>query len=762
MSSNFLNKLYQAIENPTILGLIFILFIFFICWLILRKFSNKHSDFIRYYLSQNNIEIEYFYIQRDSQEKIFSPKFSKLFSSKLKFKNLESLEKIIDKTQINNLQDLISKQIQELKKKTFNNKRQAVLEFIDDKGVARSIEAKIEALTEVENCPIGIVVWFRDVTINLQDTKRMEEELNQLRAEKKLYYDILNNTSIPIWARNNNNQVVYHNNEYQKLVNITNDSSDKSIPELTKSSTSIAKKARALQNYEEDKYIFAKNERKLFSIREKLFRDDYLLGIALDQSEKEKIKDELKQYSDVQNNFLESSSSAVAIYMADQKIKYFNQAFINLWGLDEKWLFTNPTYGEILEELRQRRKLPEQANFLDYKKGHLKLFTQLPETHNEFMYLPDGKVLRMIVIPFAIGGLLFAFEDMTSHLVLERSFNSLNAVQKAMLNNLSEAIAVFGQDGRLKVYNPAYLKLLDMETEYADSSPHISDIIESKKHLFQVRDSNWTNIKNDLISVLYEREFQRIILKMNNGIIIHRTVAPLPDGATLITYVNNSNLVECQALVSEKNIILNDFFLNQHQLIINIGKQLNFLSSNLQKEIKDSKINSDSFIKAFDKIKNQTKEMLSVSKINLESVNTDFSVIDIEKLINESIKKSSDSINIKKVSFLLKDNYYNSIITNYTRVSMILEKILNYITDLTNKNAVLNIEVHNDTHNLIIKFIVTKNKTTKISLEQKFLLIQSILEVYNEKLLLSVNENGFTLVLNISQSQVNKIIGHNE
>lgn len=753
MSFYYLDILHEEVWESTAIGIVFVLVVLFACWLLMRGFSNKHSEFIRYYLKQNNIEIEYYYIQEESSETFFSPKFSRLFSNKLKFGSLDSLKKIIDDSQIDKLKELINLKNEDVKKKNFNNKNnenQIILEFVNDKGINRFIEARIEAIAEVENCPVGVVVWFKDVGIEVKKVKELEAELIKVKTENKLYYDILNNISIPIWVRDGENTIFYYNNEYREIVNISNDYSKENIPELTKSSIAIAKKARALQNHQEDKYIIANNERKLFSISEKTFGEDSLLGVAFDQSAKEKIQDELKQYSDVQNNFLESSSSAVAIYMADARIKYFNQAFIKLWGLDEKWLFTNPTYGEILEELRHKRKLPEQADFSAYKKEHLKLFTKLPETHNEFMYLPDGKVLRMIAIPFAVGGLLFAFEDMTSHLVLERSFNALSAVQKAMLDNLSEAIAVFGQDGRLKVHNPAYLKLLDMEASYADDSPHISDIIESKKHLFQVKDSDWISVKNDLISVLYEREYQRTTLKMNNGAIIYRTVVPLPDGATLITYVNNSALVECQALLSEKNIVLNDFFLHQHQLVMNIGKQINFIASNSQ-EAEISK-----------RIEDQTKESLNISKINLTTINEDFTVIDIEKVINNSIKYVDKNMITKEVSLQLKDNYYRSIIANHTRFSMVIEKIIGYIIDVSNKKTKLNIEVSNDDHNLLITFIVANTKIEKNILEQKFLLIQSIIETYNDKLLISVNKNGFKLHFNISQLQLNKILEQNE
>ena len=43
----------------------------------------------------------------------------------------------------------------------------------------------------------------------------------------------------------------------------------------------------------------------------------------------------------------------MAIYGADMRLKSFNAAFTALWKLDEIWLDTQPTYGEVLEALRE-------------------------------------------------------------------------------------------------------------------------------------------------------------------------------------------------------------------------------------------------------------------------------------------------------------------------------------------------------------------------------------------------------------------------
>ena len=77
------------------------------------------------------------------------------------------------------------------------------------------------------------------------------------------------------------------------------------------------------------------------------------------------------------------------------------------------------------------------------------MFASLLEPLEELDHLPDGKTLRVVIMPHPLGGLLFTWEDVTASLALERSYNTLIAVQKETLDNLCEAVAVIGGDGRL-------------------------------------------------------------------------------------------------------------------------------------------------------------------------------------------------------------------------------------------------------------------------------------------------------------------------
>jgi PAS domain-containing protein len=141
--------------------------------------------------------------------------------------------------------------------------------------------------------------------------------------------------------------------------------------------------------------------------------------------------------------------TAIAIFGADWRLEFFNTAYVKLWDADETSLQRRPRTGEILEEFREPRKILEQANFPAFKAARNAMFASLLEPLEELDHLPDGKTLRVMITPHPLGGLLFTWEAVTASLALKRSFNTPIAVQKETLDNLCEAVAVIGGDGRL-------------------------------------------------------------------------------------------------------------------------------------------------------------------------------------------------------------------------------------------------------------------------------------------------------------------------
>jgi len=136
-----------------------------------------------------------------------------------------------------------------------------------------------------------------------------------------------------------------------------------------------------------------------------------------------------------------------------------------MWGIAEDWLGAQPSFEEILERLREVRRLPEAADFQAFKCQQLELFTNVIRPQQELLHLPDGRTLLLSISPHPFGGLTFVYEDVSDRLALERSCKTLTKVRRATLDHLFEGIAVYGSDSRLKLHNPAYLALWDLSED---------------------------------------------------------------------------------------------------------------------------------------------------------------------------------------------------------------------------------------------------------------------------------------------------------
>jgi PAS domain-containing protein len=118
-----------------------------------------------------------------------------------------------------------------------------------------------------------------------------------------------------------------------------------------------------------------------------------------------------------------------------------------------------PSDGEILERLREARKLPEQRDFSSWKRERLALYTNVIDEREEHWHLPRSVTLRVTCQPHPHGGLIFIYADVSNQMELERRFNQLSSVQRTTIDHLSEALAVFGTDGRLKLFNKAFAEI---------------------------------------------------------------------------------------------------------------------------------------------------------------------------------------------------------------------------------------------------------------------------------------------------------------
>ena len=270
---------------------------------------------------------------------------------------------------------------------------------------------------------------------------------------------------------------------------------------------------------------------------------------------------------------LQNLATAIGIFGPDTRLLLFNRAFARLWRLDEAWLAAQPTFAELLEQLRDHRRLPEQADWQAYKKSQRELFTAVIEPREELMHLPDERTLRVVITPHPFGGLLFTYEDVTDQLVLERARNTLIAVQRATLDNLYEGVAVFGGDGRLRLWNQAFVNIWQVGAEMLADEPHIADVVEAMRGLLE-DNSDWTLSKRRMIAPFTERDAQNGRIERPDGSVVDYASVPLPDGAVLFTYLDVTDSIRIERALRDRNEALQAADQLKSEFIANVSYEL--------------------------------------------------------------------------------------------------------------------------------------------------------------------------------------------
>ena len=92
-------------------------------------------------------------------------------------------------------------------------------------------------------------------------------------------------------------------------------------------------------------------------------------------------------------------------------------------------------------------------------------------------HLPDGRTLHVLAEKRPDGGITYLFVDETERLALERDYNALIGVQRETLDSLKEGVAVFGTDGRLKLFNSAFAEIWQLSRRTLAEEPHIDEFI---------------------------------------------------------------------------------------------------------------------------------------------------------------------------------------------------------------------------------------------------------------------------------------------
>lgn len=391
------------------------------------------------------------------------------------------------------------------------------------------------------------MIWFRDVSFETNKIMELENAKKAISKELQQVRDLLDNLPFPVWLRGNDLKIIDFNKKFSEYLNKSRNTSLDGENEITTSSGDSASKALAQKAQDTNKaqkstVSIVKNGQRImmkafevpFHAEENL-ENIYTTGALIDVNELEELKRNLKLHQNAQLEILRTLGTAFAVFDQHFKLAFHNSSFAELWKLDQEWLESSPTYSMFLDVVREKRLLPEVPDYLLFKAEEQKKFSQIIEPQKDMLHLPNGKTLSRLRAPYPMGGLIFAYEDISDKLATTSAYNALLSVQQEIMENIFDAILIFGSNGRLSLYNEAYLKLWQANKTFLDGEPNLDELLESQKK-FLATDIDWEKLKKDIAGHLLSMTTKSFILNRTCGDSLEIAARNLSDGSLIITY----------------------------------------------------------------------------------------------------------------------------------------------------------------------------------------------------------------------------------
>nr|WP_133708672.1 PAS domain-containing sensor histidine kinase [Rhizobium sp. BK313] len=417
------------------------------------------------------------------------------------------------------------------------------------------VETNRDEILEAQGRISGGRAFVRFIALN-----NLRAELAELKIERErlmtsisAFQNLLDAIDLPVWRRDAEGKLTWVNQAYGEAVEAV--SPDEAIREGREFLTTVARERIRASTTPESPFhdkisTVVHGNRTFFDVID-VKSPDGSAGIAIDVSEAEAVRAELARTLKSHAETLDHLATPVAIFDGDRRLQFYNQAFVQLWELDIAFLEKKPDNSELLDRLRGAKKLPEQLNWKTWKDGVLSVYRAL-DTQTDLWHLPNGQILRVFATAHPQGGATWVFENLTEQVDLETRYNTLVKVQGETIDHLSEGVAVFGPDGRIRLSNPAFRILWNITETQAKPGTHIQALAEACSPSYD-RPDGWKRFAEQITSFDDERPSSQGTLELYSNLVLDYAVIPLPNAQTMLTFVNMTDSVRAERALTEKN-----------------------------------------------------------------------------------------------------------------------------------------------------------------------------------------------------------------
>ena len=411
---------------------------------------------------------------------------------------------------------------------------------------------------EVEGRPSGpfVVLRFRALREHGEERARLMARLREAEDELSAFRALSQALPMPAWLRDGEDRLSWVNSAYASAVDAG------SAQEVIEAQIELleARQRSQIDNTLASGKVFRERLQTIVGGERRSY-DTVALpagasggGVAIDVAPLESARGELDRQMAAHARTLNRVATGVAIFATDRRLSFYNEAFAALWSLPSAWLDQRPSLGEILDKLRAERLLPEQIDYRAWRARQAAAFdnTAHQDLQEDWWHLPDGRAIHVAADQRPDGGVTFLYDDVTERLALESRYNALIHMQRETLDHLREGVAVFGSDGRLQLFNPAFEQVWSLDGAFLKNGPHVDEVKAACAPRLDDA-APWERTREAVTGMDEERSAFDGHVTLKDGTEVAYAGIPLPDGATMMTYadITDSKRVE-QALI-ERN-----------------------------------------------------------------------------------------------------------------------------------------------------------------------------------------------------------------
>ncbi|WP_333947895.1 sensor histidine kinase [Candidatus Liberibacter brunswickensis] len=582
-------------------------------------------------------------------------------------------------------------------------------------------ETKNDCAIKIEGRVSGSCAFLRILTLNGIYSELAE---NILQCKKlsghisifKLLFDSLDSL---VWQLDQRGDIIWTNNSYKKNTETEEDFIKKIIFDNRKLFEEEIKKK--MLSYNELGEEFCETISTLEHEKNKSYKIIRSLnsfgeaGIAIDISKEIAFNSQLTDTYEILHNL----AFAIAIFDQNRYLQFYNQSFIKLWGIDSTFLDSNPSNDELIEFLRSANKLPEQLNWKTWKENIFSVY-QSSGTYEDTWHLPNGQTLHVVVsYNNPRGGTTWMFENLTVQVDLETRYNTLLKVQGETIDHLSEGIAVFGPDGKIKLSNPAFRSLWETDENQISPGTHIRNIATACSRYYNKSDG-WDIFAAIITSFDDERKSLQGKLELLSGSVLEYSIIPLQNAQTMLTFANVTDSVRAERALTEKNEALCKADEIKNNFVQHVSYELRSPLTNiigftdLLKTSKLGRLNpkQSQYVEyistSSELLLNLVNDILDLATVDAGIMELNYSTIVLNDLLNEVKQSIASKMHENNIELkVVPSCELGSFVADKQRLLQIFAKILSNAANFSSKGSKVILNASRENNDFI--FSVTNN-----------------------------------------------------